>query len=80
MVVPVYKLDLQLHVQPVPITNKLVISNSAHGDVDSMQHYVIKFVSDLYQVAGFHRILLGRRCGRMVIGFTTTCAIDAYHH
>jgi len=20
------------------------------------------------------------RCGRMVVGFTTTCAISAYHH
>jgi hypothetical protein len=29
------------------------ISNSAHGVVFSMQHYVIKFVSDLRQVGGF---------------------------
>ena len=28
-------------------------SNHVHGEVDSIQHYVIKFVSDLRQVDGF---------------------------
>ena len=28
-------------------------SNPAHGEVYSIQHYVIKFVSDLRQVGGF---------------------------
>ena len=32
-------------------------SNPAHGEVCSMQHYVIKFVSDLQQVGGFLRVL-----------------------
>jgi len=41
------KLDLQLPVQLVPITTKVVSSNPAHGEVYSIQHYVIKFVSDL---------------------------------
>ena len=41
------KLDLQLPVQSVPITTKVVSSNPAHGEVYSIQHYVIKFVSDL---------------------------------
>ena len=27
------------------------------GEVYSIQHYVIKFVSDLRQVSGFHRVL-----------------------
>jgi hypothetical protein len=39
--------DLQLPVRSVLITNKVVSSNPIHGDVYSMQHYVIKFVSDL---------------------------------
>ena len=33
--------------QSVPITNKVVCSNPIHGKVYSMQHYEIKFVSDL---------------------------------
>jgi len=32
-------------------------SNPIHGEVYSMQHYVIKFVSNLRQVGGFLRIL-----------------------
>jgi hypothetical protein len=39
--------DLQLIVQSVPVTTKVVSSNPAHGEVYSIQHYVIKFVSDL---------------------------------
>jgi len=39
--------------QSVPITAKVVSFNSAHGEVYSIQHYVIKFVSDLWQVSGF---------------------------
>ena len=34
--------DLQLPVQSVPITTKVVSSNPVHGEVYSMQHYVIK--------------------------------------
>jgi hypothetical protein len=30
-----------------------VSSNPAHGEVYSIQHYVIKFVSDMRQVDGF---------------------------
>ena len=32
-------------------------SNPVHGEVYSIQHYVIKFVSDLRQVSGFLWIL-----------------------
>ena len=39
----------------VSITNKIVSSNPAHGEVYSVQHYVIKFVSHLWQVGGFLR-------------------------
>jgi hypothetical protein len=38
----------------VPITTKVVSLNSAHGEVYSIQYYVIKFVSDLKHVSGFH--------------------------
>ena len=41
--------------EPVPITTKVMNSNPAHGDVYSIPHYVIKFVSDLRQVGGFHQ-------------------------
>jgi len=40
-------------VQSMPITAKVVSLNSAHGKVYLMQHYVIKYVSDLQQVGGF---------------------------
>ena len=41
--------------QLVPILTKVVSSNPAHGEVYSIQHYVIEFVSDLRQVSGFLR-------------------------
>jgi hypothetical protein len=50
-------LDLQLPVQSVPITTKIVSLNPTHGDVYSIQYYVIKFVSDLCQVCGFQQVL-----------------------
>jgi hypothetical protein len=43
--------------QSVHITTKVVSSNPDNGMVHSMQHYVIKFVSDLRQVGGFMRVL-----------------------
>jgi len=46
-----------LPVQSVPITTKGVSANPVHGEVYSMQHYVIKFVSDLRHVGGFLRVL-----------------------
>ena len=49
-------LDLQLPVQSVPITTKVVSSNPVHGEVYLIQHYVIKFVSDLWQVGGFLKV------------------------
>jgi hypothetical protein len=49
--------DLQLPVQSVPITTEVVSSNSAHGQVYSIQHYVIKFASDLRQVGSFLLVL-----------------------
>ena len=41
----------------VPITTKAMNSNIAHGEVYSIQHYVIKFVSNLRQVGSFLRVL-----------------------
>ena len=43
--------------QSVPITTNVVSSNPAHGEVYSIQHYVIKFFSDLLQVGDFLRLL-----------------------
>ena len=41
----------------MPITTKVVSSNPTHGKVQSIQDYVIKFISDLWQVSGFLRVL-----------------------
>ena len=49
--------DLQLPVQSVPVTTKIVSLNPVHGEVYSIQHYVIKFVRDLRQVCGFLWVL-----------------------
>jgi hypothetical protein len=57
MIVIVWYLDLQLPVQSVPIITKVVRSNAAHIEVYTMQHYVIKFVSDLRLVGGFLCVL-----------------------
>ena len=38
-------------------TTHIVSSNPTHGEVYSIQHYVIKFVNDLRQVRGFLRVL-----------------------
>jgi hypothetical protein len=57
MVGIVCKLDLQLLVQSMFITTKVVSSNPVHGEVYSIQHYVIMFVSDLRQIGGFIREL-----------------------
>jgi len=57
MVVIIWKLDLQLPVQSVPNTTKVASLNPIHGEVYSIQHYVIKFVCDLRQVSGFLLIL-----------------------
>ena len=54
---PLSTFVLQLPVQSVPITTTVVSSNPVHGEVYSIQHYVIKFVSDLRQVGGFFRVL-----------------------
>jgi|JYMV01.1.fsa_nt_gi methylthioribose-1-phosphate isomerase len=39
--------------QSLPITTKVVSLNPVHGEVYLIQHYVIKFASDLLQVGGF---------------------------
>jgi hypothetical protein len=41
----------------VHITTNVVSSHPARGEVYSIQHYVIKFVSDLQQVGGFLHVL-----------------------
>ena len=39
------------------ITTNVVSLNPAHGEVYSIQRYVIKFVSDLGQVGGFLQVV-----------------------
>ena len=46
MVMIIWWLDLQLPVQPVPITTEVLSLNPVHVEVYSIQLYVIKFVSD----------------------------------
>ena len=44
--------------QSVPITTDVVSLNPVHGEVYSIQYYVVKCVSDLRQVGGFPQVLL----------------------
>ena len=46
-------MNLQLHVQSVPINTKVARSNPAHGEVYSIQYHVIKFVSGFLWVIRF---------------------------
>ena len=46
-----------ISVQSVLITIKVVSSNPAHSSVYSIQHYMIKIVSDFRLVGGFDRAL-----------------------
>jgi len=55
MAVIVWQLDLQLPIQSVPITTDVVSSNLDQGR--GVQHYVIKFLSDLRLDGGFLRVL-----------------------
>ena len=57
MVVIIGQLDLQLPMSSVPITTNVVILNLTYGKVYSMQHNVIKFVNDLWQIGGFLWVL-----------------------
>ena len=57
VVVSVWWMVLQLPVQSVPITTDVVNLNPVCVKVYLMQHYVIKFVSDLRQVSVFLRVL-----------------------
>ena len=50
-------MDLKLNMQLVPITTRVASLHPAHDDVYAIQHYVIKFVSDLRQVNGFERVV-----------------------
>ena len=74
MVLIVWYLDLKLPMQSVPITSKVVTSNPAHVEMYSIQHFVIKFVSYLWQDGGFLLILLAPLSQKVVnrkLGRTT---------
>jgi hypothetical protein len=49
----------KLPVQSVPITTKVVNLNLAYGEVYSIQHYVMTFVSDFRQSKSITNILIG---------------------
>ena len=57
VVMVVWQLDLQLPMQSVPITTKVVSSNHVHGEVYSIQHYVLNLSVTLRHVGDFLRIL-----------------------
>jgi hypothetical protein len=49
------RMVVQLPVQSVSISTKVVRSNPVHGEVYSIQHYVIKIVNDLRRSVVFSR-------------------------
>ena len=51
------RMDLELLVQSVPNTIKVVNLNLVYCDMYSVQHFVIKFVSDLWQIGDFLWVL-----------------------
>ena len=55
VVVIAWKLDIPE--QSVHITTNVVSSKTPHCEVYSIQHYVIKFISDLRQVGDFLEVL-----------------------
>ena len=57
VVLIVYYLDLQLSVQSVTNTLKVVSLTPVYGEVYSIEHNVIKFVSNVRQDGGFLRVL-----------------------
>jgi hypothetical protein len=78
-------MDLQLPVQSVPITTKVVRSNPVQGEAYSIQHYVVKFVSDLRQVGGFLQVLRSPPPGfdlttLVVIGTDCTGSCKSIYH
>ena len=48
------------------IAISVVSSNHVHGEVYLIQHYVIKFVSDLWQVGGFLRFPVSINLAAMI--------------
>ena len=57
MIMIIWQLELQIHMQSVNITTNVVSSNPSHGEVYSIQFYVIRFVIDLRQVGDFLWVL-----------------------
>jgi hypothetical protein len=57
VVVNVLQLDLWLPFQSVTITSNAMSSSPVHGEVYSIQQYVITRFSDLRQVGDFHWVL-----------------------
>ena len=66
--------------QSVYITTHGVISNPAHGEVYSIQHYVIKFVTNLRQVRGFLRVSLVSFYCHDITEFLLKVALKTINH
>jgi hypothetical protein len=66
VVLVVWWLDLQLTMQSVSIAISVVSSNHADGEVYLIQHYVIKFVRDLWQVGGVLRFPVSIKLAAMI--------------
>jgi len=49
-------LDGRYCMQSVPITTKVASSNAVNGEVYPIQHYTIKFVSNLRKVSAFLQV------------------------
>ena len=57
VVMILWQLNLQLPAQSVLITTNIVRSTPVHGEVYSIQHYVVKFVSNAWHVGSFLLVL-----------------------
>ena len=65
--------------QSVPITINVLISNPAHGEVDSTCFKALKMGNKLIQYEFTKVVKCHRGRDRMVVVFKTTYAISAYH-
>ena len=66
--------------QTVHITSKIASSNPAVGEVYSLEHYVIEFVSDLRQDCCFLRILQFLLQIKLIATYLTGILLNGIRH
>jgi len=67
--------------QSVPITTKIVSWKPVYGEVYSIQHYVIQFIIDLWQVGGFLWVLSFPPPIKLTARYNwSICESDIKHH